>query len=136
LFVGFLVVIGSFPWPAILAMLPVVILVVALAMGLGVLLGTVNVFYRDVEQSTSMVLQFWFWLTPIVYPARALPAAFAEVLQWNPFWPIVTFAQTVLLDNRIPPWASLAYPALVAVALLLLGFVAFRRLSAEIVDEL
>jgi lipopolysaccharide transport system permease protein len=136
LFVAFLVVIGSFPWPAILAMVPVVILVVALAMGLGVLLGTVNVFYRDVEQSTSIVLQFWFWLTPIVYPARALPGAFADVLEWNPFWPIVTFAQTVLLDNQIPPWASLGYPTFVAAAFLLSGLVAFRRLSAEIVDEL
>src|SRR4029453_16986329 len=136
LFLAFLVSIGSFPWPAILAMVPVVVLVVALAMGLGVLLGTINVFYRDVEQSTSMVLQFWFWLTPIVYPGRAVPEAFAAVLAWNPFWPIVSFAQTVLLENQVPDWSSLAYPTLVAAAFLLLGFVAFRRLSGEIVDEL
>jgi lipopolysaccharide transport system permease protein len=136
LFLAFLGITGNFPWPAVLGIIPVVVLVVALAMGLGVLLGTVNVFYRDVEQSTAMVLQFWFWLTPIVYPGRALPEQFASVLEWNPVWPIVTFAQTLFLDNRVPDWASLAYPAFVALLLLALAFVAFRKLAGEIVDEL
>ena len=111
-------------------------LVVAFAMGLGVLLGTINVFYRDVEQSTSMLLQFWFWLTPIVYPGRALPEWLTDVLAWNPMWPIVDFAQTVFLEDRVPAWSSLLYPAVVAAALLLLGLFAFRKLSGEIVDEL
>ncbi|HWD36987.1 MAG TPA: ABC transporter permease, partial [Casimicrobiaceae bacterium] len=109
---------------------------VALAVGLGVLLGTINVFYRDVEQSMAMLMQFWFWLTPIIYPARTLPDAFAEVLAWNPMWPIVRFAQSIFLDGQVPSWWTLVYPAIVALALLLLALVAFRRLSGEIVDEL
>lgn len=136
LFLAFLAIIGSVPFPALLAMVPVLILVVALAMGLGVLLGTVNVFYRDVEQSTSMVLQFWFWLTPIVYPARALPDFFEAVLAWNPLWPLVTFSQTIFLENRVPEWSSLVYPTVVASLLVGLALVAFRSLSGEIVDEL
>jgi lipopolysaccharide transport system permease protein len=117
-------------------MLPLICLVVALALGIGLLLGTINVFYRDVEQSTTMLLQFWFWLTPIVYPGRALPSFFASVLEWNPMWPIVSFTQTVLLENRVPAWSSLGYPAVIAFGFLLLGLLAFRRLSGEIVDEL
>jgi homopolymeric O-antigen transport system permease protein len=136
LFVGFLVVIGAFPGVPILAMIPLLVLVVAFALGLGVLLGTVNVFYRDVEQAISMLLQFWFWLTPIVYPGRSLPDYFADVLAWNPMSSIVNFAQTIFLEDRVPAWSTLAYPALVACALLLLGLFAFRRLSGEIVDEL
>jgi len=136
LFLAFLAAIGNFPLHTIVALVPLLALIVALALGLGVLLGTVNVFYRDVEQSTSMLLQFWFWLTPIVYPARALPSPFAEALAWNPLAPVVHFAQSMFLDDRLPPWSTLAYPALAAAALLLLGLAAFRRLSGEIVDEL
>ena len=136
LFLGFLTVIGYFPSAAILAMVPLLVLTVALAIGLGVLLGTINVFYRDVEQGTSMVLQFWFWLTPIVYPGKSLAPAFSEILEWNPMWPIVNFAQTIFLENRVPPWSTLAYPSILALALLVLGLHAFRKLSAEIVDEL
>ena len=69
LFLGFLLTIGSFTITSIVAMIPLVCLVVALALGLGVLLGTINVSYRDVEPTISMLVQFWFWLTPIVYPA-------------------------------------------------------------------
>jgi lipopolysaccharide transport system permease protein len=136
LFLGFMALIGSFPFNAVLAMLPLLALVVAFALGLGVLLGTINVFYRDVEQSVAMLLQFWFWLTPIVYPGRALPGFFASVLAWNPMWPIVNFAQSIFLDDRVLPWSTLIYPLVVACVCLALGLLAFRRLSGEIVDEL
>jgi lipopolysaccharide transport system permease protein len=136
LFLAFLVAFGSFPWSSVLALIPLLALIVALALGLGVLLGTFNVFYRDIEQGVSMLLQFWFWLTPIVYPGRTLPGVFGDVLAWNPMWPIVSFAQSIFLDDRIPPWSSLAYPAIAAAVLLLVALIAFRRLSGEIVDEL
>jgi lipopolysaccharide transport system permease protein len=136
LFLAFLLALGAFPFATVLALVPVLGVIVGLALGLGVLLGTINVFYRDVEQGTSMLLQFWFWLTPIVYPGRALPELLSSALAWNPMWPIVQFAQAIFLDDRIPAWSTLLYPATLAIAFLLLGLVAFRRLSGEIVDEL
>ncbi len=119
-----------------LAVIPLLVLVVALALGLGVFLGTINVFYRDVGQTMSMLLQFWFWLTPIVYARRALPELFAQIVEWNPMSPIVTFAQTIFLEDRVPAWSLLLYPTAVAAVFLLLGLFAFRSLSGEIVDEL
>jgi lipopolysaccharide transport system permease protein len=136
LFLVFLAAVGSFPLHSIFALIPLLVLIVAFALGFGVQLGTINVFYRDVEQSTSILLQFWFWLTPIVYPGRALPGIFEAILQWNPMWPIVSFAQAIFVDDRMPPWSTLAYPSIVAIVLLLLGLVTFRGLSGEIVDEL
>ncbi|MGC1818504.1 MAG: ABC transporter permease [Casimicrobiaceae bacterium] len=136
LFLGFLAAIGSFPAASVLAVIPLLVLVVALALGLGVFLGTINVFYRDVGQTMSMLLQFWFWLTPIVYARRALPGLFAQIVEWNPMSPIVTFAQTIFLENRAPAWSLLLYPTAVAAGFLLLGLFAFRSLSGEIVDEL
>jgi len=136
LFLAFMLAIGAFPFAAVLALAPLLVLVVAFAIGLGVLLGTVNVFYRDVEQGTAMLLQFWFWLTPIVYPGRALPGILADVLAWNPMWPLVRFAQTIFLEDRVPDWSMLVYPSIVACALLALAMFAFRSLSGEIVDEL
>ncbi len=136
LFLVFLIAISAFPVHAILAIIPLVVLVVGFALGLGVLLGTINVFYRDVEQSTSMLLQFWFWLTPIVYPGRTLPPFATNVLAWNPMWPVVHSAQTIFLEDRMPAWSTLAYPALVTIAFLALGLLAFRRVGGEIADEL
>jgi lipopolysaccharide transport system permease protein len=136
LFLAFLVVIGAWPGARLLALVPVVVIVVAFSLGLGVLLGTINVFYRDVEQTVGIALSFWFWLTPIVYPARTLPDWLSSVLGWNPMWPLVQFAQSIFLDQRLPDWSLLIYPATLALALLLLGLYSFRALSGDIVDEL
>jgi lipopolysaccharide transport system permease protein len=136
LFLAFMLAIGAFPFAAALALVPVIVLVVGFAIGLGVLLGTINVFYRDVEQSTTMLLQFWFWLTPIVYPSRTLPGILAALRARNPMWSVVRFAQTIFLEDRVPAWSTLAYPALVAGTLLVFAMFAFRKLSGEIVDEL
>ena len=136
LFLGFLLVIGSFPGAALLAIVPVLLIVLAFALGLGVLLGTVNVFYRDVGQVATLVLNFWFWLTPIVYPARSVPDWLGAMLQWNPMWPLVSFAQSLFLHGKIPDWNLLIYPALIALGSVMLGMRAFRALSSEIVDEL
>src|SRR4051812_13681397 len=101
IFLVFLAAVGYFHPLTTLAVIPVLVIVVALALSLGVLLGTINVFYRDVEQVTGLALNFLFWLTPIVYPVRTLPEGLAAVLAWNPMWPLVSFAQSIFLDARI-----------------------------------
>jgi lipopolysaccharide transport system permease protein len=135
-FMAFLLATGHSPgWP-LLAALPVIAVTTLLAMGLGLFLATINVFYRDVEQTMNLVLQFWFWLTPIVYPVGALPPALQQVLSWNPMWPIVRAMQAIFLENRFPEWLPLAYPLALAVAFIFLARTAYERLANELVDEL
>lgn len=136
LFIAFLIISGNFPGLAVLGFFPVLIILVGFSVGLGILLGTINVFYRDVEQTMSIVLQFWFWLTPIVYVTKTLPDFVADVMAWNPMWPIVRAMHTIFLEGRFPEWQSLIYPAILAAVFLYLGMFAFYKLGGEIVDEL
>lgn len=135
-FLVFLALSGSLPGAPILAAIPVLAIACLFAMGLGLLLATINVFYRDVEQSAGVLLQFWFWMTPIVYPAEALPAAARSILALNPMWPVVRAMQAIFVENRFPDWATLAYPLILAVVLALLARAAFERLAHELADEL
>ncbi len=135
-FIAFLIVSGNFPgWP-VLAMIPVVAITALFAMALGLLLATINVFYRDVEQGTNLALQFWFWITPIVYPADALPAGMKSILQFNPMWPIARAMQDIFVEQRLPNWISLAYPLSLSLVLAMLARFTFERLASELVDEL
>lgn len=135
-FLVFLVVTGNLPGAPILAVPVVLGITSLLAMGLGLFLATINVFYRDVEQGTSLALQFGFWMTPIVYPASTLPPAVARILEWNPLWAVVRAFQAIFLENRFPDWGTLAYPLGLAVVLALLARSTFERLSRDLVDEL
>ena len=136
LFTGFLIVSGHFPGWVFLAIVPVLLLQVAFAIGLGLVLGVLNVFFRDIGQFFAIFIQFWFWFTPVVYPVAILPDAIRALLVWNPLAAMVMAYQAVLVYGRGPDWASLAPAFIAAVLLCLLGLRLFRRRVGEMVDEL
>ncbi|MET0322718.1 MAG: ABC transporter permease [Duganella sp.] len=136
LFTAFLLVSGHFPGAVFAALLPLVLLEVALAIGLGLVLGVLNVFFRDVGQLFQIVLQLWFWCTPIVYPAAILPPALRDLLVLNPMAPLIAALQDVLLHGRAPQWSALLPTALAALLLCALGLRLLRRRAGDMVDEL
>jgi lipopolysaccharide transport system permease protein len=113
-----------------------IVLTAALAFGLGVLLGTFNVFARDIAQVTGIVMQLWFWLTPIVYTPDTLPQRLRWLVDINPMAPIVRLYQDAILYDRWPQWETLGIPVALAALLFALSFIVFRRASAELVDAL
>lgn len=117
--------------------LPVLIgLTLALSLGLGLTLGVLNVFLRDIGQVMPIVMQFAFWFTPIVYAPSLIPERIRPLLALNPMYPVVTAYQDVLVYGRTPQLASLAVVAVTAVLLLGFALFLFRRASAEMVDAL
>jgi lipopolysaccharide transport system permease protein len=136
LFLLVLVGFGRFPGWVIFAMVPLLALQQAFALGLGILLGVLNVFFRDVAQLVYVVLQFWFWLTPIVYSTAILPDRVRSVLAWNPLVQLVGAYQQILVAGTWPQWSHFVPHLVGATFVLALGFVAFDRLSGEMVDEL
>ena len=130
----FLVVTGRFPGWAILAFLPLLIVQQSLAVGVGVALGVVNVFFRDVAHAVAVLLQFWFWLTPIVYPQQIVGETLQRLLDLNPLTRVVLAYQGILLRGAWPEWSQLLVPALCSAAALGIGATAFHRLSGEMVD--
>jgi len=134
---GIFTVLGQFP-PLVLLWLPVVMLInIAFALGLGLLLGIINVFLRDISQAFPMLLQFWFWMTPIVYQSTMLPESFTQFMRYNPMFYIVKSYQDIL-TYQIPPAYSddLVWMAVGSLGLLGVAFIIFRRASSDIVDEL
>ena len=83
-----------------------------------------------------IVLQFWFWLTPIVYPEKALPEFAHEWLKLNPAAPLISAMHDIFVDARVPDWSTLMLPVTCAVVALVLAALAFRAYSGELVDEL
>lgn len=136
LFTAFLVVSGSFPGWAYLALAPILLVQVVFAVGLGMNIGVLNVFFRDVGQFFGIVLQFWFWLTPIVYPLSTLPDWAQELVMWNPMTPIMLAYQGILVRGELPHWQQLAPVFVLGLLLCALGLRLFRKRVGEMADEL
>ena len=135
-FLVFLLLTGHLPSWVMLAMLPLLLFQVMFASGLGVVVGVLNVFFRDVGQFTGILLQFWFWFTPIVYSATTLPAAVRPWIGLNPMTSFAQAYQRIFVTGAWPRWLSLWPSVVLAMVLCALALSLFRRRSAEMVDEL
>jgi lipopolysaccharide transport system permease protein len=136
LFSVFLLVSGQFPGMVFAALVPLLLLLVLFAIGLAMVLGVLNVFFRDVGQFFTIATQFWFWLTPVVYPASIIPEEVRPWLDWNPMTAIIQSFQRVLVEGEWPQWERLLLPLVWALLLCVLGMKLFRKRAGEMVDEL
>ena len=137
LFLAFLVLSGQWIGWSILLAIPVLLIQLLFSFGLGMSLGILNVFFRDIGYLFNIVIQFWFWLTPIVYPATILPDFIKPlILTWNPMAPIISAYQTIFVYGKQPDWHSLLIPSLVGLSMLIIGFYLYQKHAHEIVDEL
>lgn len=140
------------PFTIWLVYLPVIMAVqVAFVIGIALILATVNVFYRDTAVILEVVLQAWFFLTPVFYPAEFLPewrtvlglALPVRRLTYilNPMASIVASYRSVLYGfaNGAPPappaWDFFSRTVLTALVCLIIGFVVFARYSRRFGEE-
>lgn len=127
---------GFYPNTAWL-LLPVVLAVTCiLAFGLGMFLGVLNVFSRDVTHVMTVVMNMWFWLTPIVYASEMLPESMQTVIALNPVTPIVAAYQQAVVYADTPDWLSLMYPFLLGLGFCGVATLVLRRASSDLVDAL
>ncbi|MEI7993675.1 MAG: ABC transporter permease [Methylococcaceae bacterium] len=129
-------VLGHLPGMALLWLPVLMLITIALALGLGLILGVLNVFMRDIGQLVPVCMQFLFWFTPIVYTVNIIPEQYRKWLAINPLFPVITGYQNVLLYNKEPDLAGLGVIALIALVLLAFALLLFRKASPEMVDQL
>lgn len=136
IFLVLLIAFGRWPGIVVLAAIVPIAILAALGVAAGVFLGVLNVFFRDVGQVLPILLQVWFWLTPIVYPLEILPEPIQPWIARNPITPLVQALQGVFVQHRSPEWTSLASPTLATLVLIIVSLALFRWQSPWIVDEL
>ncbi len=118
------------------AFMPIILAVqFALVLGLGFAGAAINVFFRDVKHAVALGLQLWFYASPVLYQASAVPASMRGLYSLNPMVGILEAYRSVLVYGRLPD-GSLIYSALVAVALLFVGYRIFKAVEARFADVL
>ncbi|MBN1932759.1 MAG: ABC transporter permease [Desulfobacterales bacterium] len=107
-----------------------------LAMSLGLFAAVLNVFIRDVREITGVILQLWFWFTPIVYVFDILPGVVRRLMAYNPACIIIQSYQRIFVFDDYPPFHALIQLTVITHVLLFFSFVLFRHLEKDIRDFL
>lgn len=113
--------------PALLALVPLVLLQLAFTLGLALLLSTAYVYFRDTRHLLDVGLQILFWLTPVVYAAALVPPMLRRLLWLNPMAGFVSAYHAAVVDGHWPAPATVGALAAVSLVALTLGLVVFTR---------
>jgi len=123
-------------FPTLIALLlPFLILMaVATALGAGLWLSALNVQYRDIRYAKSFLVQFWFFVTPVVYPSSLVPGIWRFFYGLNPMVGVVEGFRGVLLGKGQISGPMFAVSIIVMALLLITGIFYFRRMEKGFAD--
>jgi len=122
-------------WAALL--LPMYLLLIGLfSVGLGWIASSLHVFLRDTAQVVSVILTFWFWLTPIMVPAGMIPERYRWILRFNPMYYAVELYRQAFFTSHFPEPRELLALALSGIAMFVAGGLFFRYVKRGFADVL
>lgn len=122
------------PW---IALLPLVMIAQFLfTFGLGLILSTADVFYRDTKEIVQVIMSLWFFLTPIFYSSDTLSGTIARWINTlNPMAPIVSAYRAILYAGEPPQYGSLVPGLALSCVLVIVGHIVFSRFSGVFAEE-
>ena len=116
-------------------LIPVLLIITFVAsMGLGLVLASLNVRYRDVKHILVFFMQLLFYVTPIIFSINVVPTRFQWLVMSNPLAGIITMGRTSLLHSGVNDWKALALGVVISVIFLIVGLFAFKKAENEFAD--
>lgn len=105
--------------------------------GLGYLVAGLTVFLRDIPQTIGVILNLWFYMTPIVYPASAIPEAFRFWVLWfNPMTIVVEIYRDLVMVGEVQHGTEWGLFSLISLMVFAIGLWVYRRLRPAFADVL
>lgn len=104
-----------------------------LIVGLGLGSAAANVYYRDVDPLLRLILQIWFYASPIIYPVSLVPEKWRAVYFLNPMAGVIAGYRDVLLLGR-PPEPTVYVSGAISIAIFVIGVWFFRRVEWQFAD--
>ena len=105
--------------------------------GLGYLTAGLTVFIRDVPQTVAVLLNLWFYATPLIYPADMIPTPFQQWVFWlNPLAAIGEMYRDIILVGHVTHWGEWAVSTVLSLAVFVAGLWCYKKLRPAFADVL
>ncbi|WP_298523990.1 ABC transporter permease [uncultured Methanobrevibacter sp.] len=135
LFVVMLVTGASFHWTAILAVIPLFLLIV-LIFGIGLILAVCNTYFTDVQHLYSVFSLILMYASGLFYPMEIVPVTVQKIFTLNPIYCAITAFRECVVYGLFPDMSSMAYLATFAFATFLIGIILFNMYNKKLTLEL
>ncbi|MCP5107887.1 MAG: ABC transporter permease [bacterium] len=105
-------------------------------LGLTLIFSALNVYYRDVRHFLEVLLQFWFWITPIIWDISLLPDEYRWLAHLNPLAPFINAYRDIILRNNMPGLQDVGAVIGLGVLVFFLGVLIFQRKQRRFAEEI
>lgn len=124
---------GTAITPAILLLPFAIACTILFCIGMGMLLASSMVFFRDTQFLWNVVSLLWMYATPLFYPEDIIPAKYALIFKLNPMYHFIRFARTVIESGVSPEPQAYLFCIVAAVVPFLLGAFVFKKTQDKFV---
>jgi lipopolysaccharide transport system permease protein len=115
-------------------LIPLMFLISIFALGVGVIFSLLNPFFKDLKEFVPVILQLWFWITPIIYVKSMIEHKYPFLIKYNPIYYFIEPMQDIFLYGKILNYKEVVIAALIAfITLIIAGFL-YKKLINEIKD--
>lgn len=131
---GFLLIVGqSITW-TFLWLIPIMLLQMLFSFGIGVTVSLFTPFFKDLKEVIPIVVQLWFWMTPIIYLSSMIEDKYPFLLEYNPFYFFVKIYQDIFLYSKAPSFETIGFLiGMTLVSLILAGYL-YKKMIGTIKD--
>lgn len=130
---GLMLYYGIVPSLSVLMIIPLTLIMLAIAVGVGSFASALNVKYRDFRFTVPFIMQVWMFATPVLYPLKVLPENLYWIARCNPMAGIVEGWRSALLGKPID-WGALTISMAMACAIFAFGLLFFKRAEKRFAD--
>lgn len=114
--------------------IPIFMVEVILALGIGLFFAAANVYFRDITALVPLILMLWLYLTPVVYSLSLIPPAYQFFISLNPMTIIMEGLRSSLFLHKSPDIGPLIFVALISLSIFVINFILFKKLEKGFAD--
>lgn len=132
----FIILMLVYKLPLSLAMglfIPFFILQFILTTGISLMLATFNLFYRDIQYLTNLLLMVWMYMSPVIYPLEMVPDRYQFIYSLNPMVGIIEGYRWALFNSPLE-WSTVAWSIVSSVSIFFLGYWIFKKSEKVFAD--
>jgi len=115
-------------------MLPVMLLQTLFVFSLGVIVSLFVPFIKDLKEAIPIIIQLWFWTTPIIYLKEMVADKYPFILTYNPFYHYIHLYQDIFLFAKSPSLQELTIILCISLGTLILAGYLYKKMISTIKD--
>ena len=103
------------------------LLMASFALGVGLIVSTLGASFHDIKLTYNVLLNIWFYATPIIYPIQIIPEDYRALMQLNPLFHLVSLFRSCIYDGQMAPASAWLITTLLSLVTVTFGWWLFTR---------